>query len=193
MEEEEEEEETKMGPFEFLWLTVFIIFVFIAFVRKYNCELGTTTLIFVTLFLITYLSLPRMPMVLNSVYQKLFHTTLPPRQMQHLMASGLSISFIAIIFSSYAGDTFAFKGKPAKGIRGFIYNLLVGMLNGYLIAGTLWYFQDYFEYPITDFGLLQLPLTPLGETIAGYLPPYVVPPIFWAILTAIMLLFRVRK
>lgn len=182
-----------MGPFEYLWLTIFLIFVLIAFVRGYNRELGTTTLIFVALFLLTYLAVPRLPGLINDIYSKIFHTKMPERQMQHLMASGLSITFIAIIFASYAGDTFAFKGKPAKGARGFFYNLMVGAVNGYLIAGTLWYFQDYFEYPITDFGMLQLPLTDLGEKIAGYLPPYVVPPVFWAILVGIMLIFRVRK
>ena len=182
-----------MGPFEYLWLTVFLIFVFIAFVRGYNRELGTTTLIFVALFLLTYLAVPRLPGIINDLYRKSFHTSIPKRQMQHLMASGLSLAFIAIVFSSYAGETFSFKGKPAKGLRGFLYNLLVGAVNGYLIAGALWYFQDYFEYPITDFGLLKLPLTPTGETIASYLPPYVVPPIFWAILVGIMLIFRVRK
>jgi uncharacterized membrane protein YjgN (DUF898 family) len=109
------------------------------------------------------------------------------------MASGLSLFFIAIVFASYAGDTFAFKGKPAKGTRGFIFNLLVGIVNGYLISGTLWYLQDYFKYPITDFGILQLPLTHLGETLANFLPPYVVPPIFWAVLVGVMLIFRVLK
>ena len=182
-----------MGPFEYLWLTVFLIFVLIAFVRGYNRELGTTTLIFVTLFLITYFGVPKLPGLISDLYQKIFHTPLPPRTLEHIMATGLSLFFIAIIFASYAGDTFAFKGKPVKGFRGFLYNLLVGAMNGYLISGTLWYLQDYFHYPVTDFGILQLPLTKTGEAIANFLPPYVVPPIFWAVLMGIMLIFRVRK
>jgi uncharacterized membrane protein YjgN (DUF898 family) len=182
-----------MGPMEYLWLTIFVIFVLIAFVRGYNKELGTTTLLFVALFLITYFGVPKLPDIISNVYQKIFSTPLPERTLQHVMASGLSLAFIAIIFASYAGDTFAFKGTPAKGFRGFLFNLLVGMMNGYLIAGTLWYLQDYFHYPITDFGILKLPLTQPGETIAGYLPPYVVPPIFWAVLVGVMLIFRVRK
>ena len=182
-----------MGPFEYLWLTVFIIFVLIAFVRGYHRELGTTTLIFTALFLISYLAIPRLPELVNHLYSSLFHTTLPERQMQHLLSSGLSIFFIAIVFASYAGDTFSFPGKPAKGVSGFLYNLLIGALNGYLIAGTLWYFQDYYQYPVTDFGLLQLPLTDLGEHMANFLPLYVVPSVFWAVLVAVMLIFRVRK
>ncbi len=182
-----------MGPFEYLWLTVFLIFVFIAFARGYNRELGTSTLIFVALFLITYFAVPKLPQIINELYQKFFHTALPQRTNEHVMASGLSIVFIAIVFASYAGDTFSFKGKPAKGLRGAVYNLAVGAMNGYLIAGSLWYFQDYFKYPVTDFGILKLPLTPTGELLANYLPPYVVPPIFWAVLVGIMLIFRVRK
>ena len=182
-----------MGPFEYLWLTVFIIFVLIAFVRGYNKELGTTTLIFVALFLITYFAVPKLPDLINDLYLKFFDTPLSQRTIEHIMAGGLSLFFIAIVFASYAGDTFAFKGKPAKGFRGFLFNLLVGAMNGYLISGTLWYLQDKFNYPITDFGFLQLPLTSTGETLAQFLPPYVVPPIFWAVLVGIMLIFRVRK
>ncbi len=182
-----------MGPFEFLWLSIFIIFVFITFVRGYNRELGTITLIFVALFLITYLGVPRLPGIINGVYGKVFHKAMPQRQMEHLLSTTLSLAFIAIIFSSYAGETFSFKGKPAKGSTGAIYNLLVGSVSGYLITGTLWYFQDFYRYPIADLGILHLPLTSTGEHIANFLPPYVIPPLFWAILVAIMLIFRVRK
>ena len=182
-----------MGPFEYLWLTVFVIFVLIALARKYPNELGTTTIIFVILFLITFFAIPKLPGLINDIYRRIFNTSMPKRQMQHLLASLFSLIFIAAIFSSYAGRTFAFPGKAAPGWRGTFYSLLVGMMNGYLIAGTLWYFQDFYEYPITDFKLLYLPLTDLGEKLAAFLPPYVVPPIFWAILVAIMLLFRVRK
>ncbi len=182
-----------MGPMEYLWLTVFVIFVLVAFVRGYNKELGTSTLIFVALFLLTYFGVPKLPGLINNLYQKLFSTPLNERTLQHVMATGLSLFFIAVIFASYAGDTFTFKGTPAKGFKGFLYTLMVGVMNGYLIAGTLWYLQDYFKYPIADLGILRLPLTPLGETLAGFLPPYVVPPIFWAVLVGIMLIFRVRK
>jgi len=182
-----------MGPFEYLWLTVFLIFVFIALVRKYPNELGTTTIIFVILFLITFFGIPKLPGIVNDLYRKLFHTTMPQRQMEHFLAGLFSLTFIAALFSSYAGNTFAFPGRPAPGWKGTFYSLLVGILNGYLISGSLWYFQDKYNYPITDFGLLYLPLTPLGEKIAAFLPPYVVPPIFWAVLVAVMLLFRVRK
>ncbi len=182
-----------MGPFEYLWLTVFIIFVFIAFVRKYPNELGTMTLIFAALFLITYIGVPKLPAILDKIFIKLLGAPPTPRQKEHLLASIFSLTFIGIIFASYAGQTFSFKGSPASGFKGFLFTLLVGMINGYLIAGTLWFFQDNYNYPITDFHLLYLPLTPLGETIANYLPPYVVPPAFWAILMTIMLLFRVRK
>ena len=182
-----------MGPFEYLWLTVFVIFVLVALVRKYPNELGTTTIIFTILFLITFFLIPKLPGLVNDIYRRIFNTTMPERQMQHLMASLMSLIFIGSVFASYAGRTFAFPGKPAPGWRGTFYSLLVGMMNGYLISGSLWYFQDYYKYPITDFGLLYLPLTPLGEKMAAFLPPYVVPPIFWAVLVAIMLLFRVRK
>jgi len=182
-----------MGPFEYLWLSIFTIFVMVALVRKYPNELGTTIIIFATLFLITYLAAPKMPGLINSLYARVFDASVAQRQMQHALASIFSLGFMAAVFASYAGQTLSFPGKPAPGWKGSVYSLLVGVMNGYLISGTLWYFQDYYQYPIADFGLLYLPLTPTGETIAAFLPPYVVPPAFWGFLVAVMLLFRVRK
>jgi len=182
-----------MGPFEYFWFLVFVFFIFIALVRGYNRELGATTMIFVALFLITYLLEPRLPTIVSKSYRQVMKASLSPRQLDNYLANLYSVTFIAIIFASYAGETFSLKGKPAPGWRGAVYNILIGAVNGYLVAGTLWYFQDKFHYPSASLGILNLPLTQMGEHLANFLPPYVIPPIFWAVLVTIMLLFRVKN
>ena len=61
------------------------------------------------------------------------------------------------------------------------------MINGYLIAGSLWYFQDAYGYPVADFTnmpglptLLELPLTPTAQAMTAILPPAIVPSLAWA-------------
>lgn len=173
-----------MGPLEILWATVAIFFIFIAFVRGYSKELGVTTMIFAALFLITYFGEGYLPRVLDNF------ANFDDRTKDHLLSSLFSLIFIGILFASYAGVTFGFYGNERRSNP--LLNFLVGGLNGYLVAGTLWYFQDRYLYPAADLGLLKLPLSNLAETLANFLPPYVVPPMFWAGMILLMLLFRVR-
>lgn len=186
-----------MGPLEILWAMVVIFFIFIAFARGYGNELGVTTLIFVALFIITQFAQDYLPRLVAMIVPRLGSED-PSRTSEHLLSTILSIFFISILFASYAGTTFNLPGVGGR--RNNLLNLLVGLLNGYLVAGTLWYFQDFYKYPVADLTnkagqplLLDLPLTPLAEQLAELLPPYVAPPMFWAAMVMLLLLFRVRK
>lgn len=188
-----------MGPLEILWLAIVIFFVLIAFVRGYPRELGVTTVIFGALFLITFFLekyLPRFVTFLSSELSLQF----TERQLQHFYSLFYSLLFLVVVFWAYAGETFSFQGKEHKGAGGFVLNLLVGLLNGVLVASTLWYFQDAYKYPAADFKnaagqsiLLTLPLTPMGQSLVTYLPAHVIPPIFWGAMLLLMLIARVRK
>lgn len=188
-----------MGPLEILWLAVVIFFVFVALVRGYPKELGVTTLIFAALFLITFFFDRFLPGIITRVSDAL-NLTPTPRGLEHFYSLFYSFVFLLIVFSAYAGQTFAFEGTARKGAEGFFINLSVGLLNGILVAGTLWYFQDKYNYPSADFKwpsgnpiFLTLPLTPLAEQLSTLLPPYVVDPIFWGALLMLMLIARVRR
>jgi len=182
-----------MGPFEILFLTIIIVFILISLARGYLRELGTTTMIFVALFIITEFGVKYLPQLLERVYG-LFNVTLTTRTEQHWIAITLSLLLIAVVFASYAGfNTFAFRGVRQRGFAGFVIGVLVGGLNGYLFGGTLWWLQDITNYPVVDLGILILPLTNSGEILAQYLPPYLVPPMFWAVMVMIMLILRVRR
>ena len=189
-----------MSPLDIFFISIAIFFIFVAVVRHYPRELGVTTLVFVALFTITYFLIPQVPRLLDAVTEALNRAPIDARTEQHIMAASMSILLIAIVFASYAGETLAFKGQPATGVKGVAIDSLVGLLNGYLVAGTLWYLQDFYQYPIADFKnaagnpiFLDLPLTPFAETMAQFLPPYVVPAMFWAVMVIVMLLARVRR
>ncbi|RME80463.1 MAG: hypothetical protein D6775_16135 [Caldilineae bacterium] len=182
-----------MGPIEILFLVIFLFFLFVALVRGYERELGVTTLIFVALFIITFFGQKYVPLALRYLTQLLNRPPFDNRTTQHILSLTFSIFFILVLFSSYAGDTFSFKGKLKRGPNAVVLDLLIGALNGYLVAGSLWYFQDFYEYPFADTGLLILPLRPPAEAFANYLPPYVAPPMFWAGMVMVLMLLRVRK
>ncbi|NOZ71963.1 MAG: hypothetical protein GXP38_08620 [Chloroflexi bacterium] len=181
-----------MGPLEILWACIILFFVFFALVRGYARELGVTTLIFAALFIITQFGETYAPRALAVISQQTGIAAFSARTQQHILSDFFSITFILIVFASYAGETFTLKGRPTTGPTGLLLNILVGLLNGYLVAGTLWYFQDVYQYPVADLGILTLPLTPFAETAANFLPPYVVPPLFWAGMVMLLLLFRVK-
>jgi len=182
-----------MGPLEILFIAIVIIFILISLARGYLKELGVTTMIFVALFIITEFGVKYVPRLLERIYG-LLNVTLTTRAEQHWIAITLSLLLISVVFATYAGfNNFSFRGAPQKGFAGFVIGVLVGGLNGYLFGGTLWWLQDITYYPVVDLGILLLPLTNTAETMAQYLPPYLVPPMFWAVMVMIMLILRVRK
>jgi uncharacterized membrane protein required for colicin V production len=182
-----------MGPLEILFLAIIVFFILISLARGYLKELGVTTMIFVALFIITEFGVKYLPQLLERVYGFL-NVTLTTRAEQHWIAITLSLLLIVVVFATYAGfSTFAFRGAQQRGFAGFVIGVLVGALNGYLFGGTLWWLQDITYYPVVDLGILLLPLTATGEFLAQYLPPYLLPPMFWAVMVMIMLILRVRK
>jgi hypothetical protein len=109
------------------------------------------------------------------------------------MSLVFELLFMIAIFASYAGITFDFQGRPAPPPQGVLLSLAVGLLNGYLIAGTLWYYQHLFDYPIQSLGLIQLPLTERGAGLVAMLPQNLFEsPVYWMIPVAALLILRVR-
>ncbi|NOX62499.1 MAG: hypothetical protein GXP42_11240 [Chloroflexi bacterium] len=188
-----------MGPLEIFFATIFAFFIFVALVRGYSNELGVITIDFAALFLIMMFLEPNLPEVLQRVYANLDRPMPAPRALDHFYSGLFSLIFLMSVFAAYAGQVFSFPGGTRRGIEGFFTNFLVGALNGYLIAGSLWYFQDAYNYPVSDLSLpgipvlLELPLTPTAQAIADFLPPRVVPPLGWGALMLLMLFLRVRK
>ena len=111
-----------------------------------------------------------------------------------LRSAVFSIAFIAIVFASYAGTTLEFVGKPARGFQGFLFSLLIGALNGYLIAGTLWYYQHKYDYPIKEIVAFDTTLTTRATAMVARLPQNLFEnPVYWIVPVAVLLILRVRR
>lgn len=181
-----------MGVIEIYFGTIALIIVLIALARGYQRELGSTMIIMVAIFLLMLLE-ERLNPILTRVGTRVFALEETPGNQQLFLSGVYQLFFVAAVFAGYAGQTITFSGKPLPPPRGTIYTLAIGLINGYLIAGTLWYFQNAYDYPLSRFGLLKPEFTPLAEALIRVLPQYLMPSAsLWMIPIAVLLLLRVR-
>lgn len=172
-----------MGPVELVFLTIFVIFGIIGVVRGYGRELGVTTMLFITLFVLEFLD-ERYPTALMQVIA----IFTGPDQEAQIAAKALiyCAALLVITFISYEGETLSFPGKRGK----IIFDLGSGLLNGYLLAGSLWYYLQAANWPILrpsgDF-------TALYRALVRFLPPAVFPWQYLIGLAVIMLIARIWK
>lgn len=189
-----------MGPIEALWGVVVLIFVVISLARGYNRELGVTVLMLIILFLELQFG-PRLELILRqqAVPRMLGAFGIQPaNDLLNLLEMFIFQSaFILVVFATYAGRSFAFPGKPPGGATGFFFNTLVGLVNGILFAGTLWYYLDKFEYPYLErLGLLYPDLlTDRAKLMIRYLPPRLFEnrPEVLAAFAGLLVIFSVRR
>jgi hypothetical protein len=185
-----------MGPIEVVYSTIAIMIGLVGVARGYARELGNTLVIMAGIFLLTF----QETLILNlfrRTGERDFSIAVDQTDLLNFFIStAFTLVFISIVFASYSGRVFTFAtfgGRQAGPPHGVLISLLVGLLNGYLIAGTLWYYQDKFNYPLQRFGLIRLPLTPTGEALVALLPQKVFEsPVYWMVPVAVLLIFLVR-
>jgi len=160
-----------MGPIETYFSTIALIFVFIGVARGYAKELSTTVIILVAIFLLDVID-GRLNPLLLSLAQTVFpdfNTAAGASNL--LLCSVYSILFIVAVFANYSGNALNLGGKEAGPPVGTYISLAVGLLNGYLIAGTLWFYQDLYAYPFKFFGRgIEQPLSATAQVMVELLP-----------------------
>jgi hypothetical protein len=101
-----------------------------------------------------------------------------------------TIVFVLLIIFGYQTPNLPIfnqeKSKPdAEKVPDTLLGLFIGILNGYLIFGTLWYFLDQANYPFS-FILEPSSADPIGQAairMISFLPPqWLVPPLLYIVL-----------
>lgn len=183
-----------MGPVEVLFFSIGAVIVLIGLARGYVRELGVTLVVIGAIFILSFAIVTLdSDTILAQVAQVLGVTD--PGRIQLLQSTLYSLILVVIVFASYAGRTLDFPGKPAPPPQGTLISLGVGLLNAYLIAGTLWFFQYAYNYPIRYFINFRDEFSPLAQYITtnGLLPPMLFEnPVYWAVPLVILLFLRVR-
>ncbi len=152
-----------MIPIEYLWLTLIGVFGIIGMVRGLWKEVGTTTILLLslfTLYLIESLIVGRLSGALAGRISN------APQGTPAAIYYSAMIVFVAFI--SYQGVTLEFPVKKQGGPIKWVFGFLGGLVNGYLIVGTVWNAFATASY----FGRTSISnsLTDLHQTIVGYLP-----------------------
>ncbi len=103
------------------------------------------------------------------------------------LRTGLFCAFLILIaYISYEGETLSFPGKG----RSTFFSLGTGLLNGYLFAGSLWYYLDragWLSLPVTQ------PFTAFYQQAVKFLPPAIFQWPYLVGLAVFMLIMRVWK
>jgi len=182
-----------LQPLEVLWGVLLITFALVGVVRGFLKELGVTVVLLVLLFGLSRLE-DRIPEFLTRAVANVGYTVpkaTDPRG-QLIWASFYIIVIVFVTFISYHGETLAFEGRPPKGFKGVLFGLMVGLLNGYLISGSLWYFLDKYDYPIKFLYLFKEPLTDFAKSLIPLLPLTLLRP-FLPFLVVVVVMARVIR
>lgn len=179
-----------MGPIEMVWAVVVGFFVIFGIVRGYGKELGVTLVALVALFILTQFG-DRVLAYLTPSIVGFLGIEADSMETNLLQMAVSLLAFAGIIFAAYQGETLSFEGATRKGADGLLLGAVVGLVNGYLVAGTMWYYLDAYQYPVK--GLVQAPLSPLAQSLLPYLPPDIMGPEVLTGLIALLVLMRVRR
>lgn len=174
-----------MGPVEYVFLTIVVIFGFIGLARGYSRELGNSIVIMFSVAALGFIEdrfLPDIERVATSI--------LGQETPETFVVLFFSFALLVMVFSSYSGITFNFGGTEIRGLAGSLISFGIGLLNGYLVAGTLWHYSHLVNYPLIE---VTQPLSPAAEAMLTLLPQTIFPtPVYWIIPPTVLLFLRVR-
>lgn len=172
-----------MGPIEVLWGVVVVIFVMVSMARGYQKELGSTALILAALVALKLMEKP-LTVAITTVFRG--------NSQNLVLMLAFQLVFIMIVYAGYSGETLVFKGQPRRGSSAVFFNIVFGLLNGILVAGTLWYYMAINKYPLPQSMLDATKLSEFAKKAPTYLPP-TLPVTALVALLLFLIIMRVRK
>ena len=174
-----------MVPIEFIFVILVIMFGFVGLVRGFLKELGVTTVLAVVLFALTFFD--KTITMLARVSPSLAPGKAAANNLQAFI---YVLALVGIAFVSYQGQTLAFEGSEPKGGLGVFLKLFMGLVNGYLIASSLWYYLDRLGYPLLHIAKSQL--TPTALFLLSVAAPKLLAP-YLLYLAVFLVVMRVIK
>ena len=181
-----------MTPVENLFIVLVLIFAAVGVVRGFLKELGVTLVLVVVLFGLTRLT-ENMPGILDFIATAL---NLPVVRdwitRQPVWLFFYTAALLAAVFIAYQGYVIKYPGEEPHGIQGNLLALMVGLINGYLVAGSLWFYMDKYQEPVRALGLLQGDYTLIAHKMLQILPPAMLGPYLPFLVVFMMILLVLR-
>jgi uncharacterized membrane protein required for colicin V production len=142
-----------MIPVEYLWLALFICFGVIGAARGLSKELGTATILLLSLF--------ALKAGWERIGSKIVEAVPGSAEEATIAAAYYIVSILFVAFISYEGIVLQFPMKKQGGIIKTVLGFTGGLFNGYLVIGTIWDAVNQAKY--FD---IRLPLGGTGQTVA---------------------------
>jgi uncharacterized membrane protein required for colicin V production len=172
-----------MGPIEVVFLAILVIFGAVGVVRGYVRELGVTLMLLLGLLVLLLLE-DRFDAQLDRLWLEIAGPDLADQAVARAI---VFCSFLTIIaFISYEGITLSFTGTGQNAV----FSLGAGLLNGYLYAGSLWYYLGMADWPLVE---AKEPFSSFYHFAWELLPPNVLKWEYLIALVTFMLIMRVWK
>ena len=154
-----------MIPIEVFWGTLILTFGVIGAVRGVAKELGTAAVLALTLFALWFGWDRAGDLVVDLVQQGPFEQ-LTAAQIEALYYTW---AVLIVAFLAYEGIVLRFPLK-LKGLLNNIFGFMIGLLNGYLVAGTIWDVSAHGKYYWPTIKIVTAPFSDLHNSIIQYLP-----------------------
>ena len=172
-----------MGPIEILFLVLIGLFGAIGVVRGYQRELGVTTMLLLALFMIEFFIATTLG---DRVTGVLSNAGVSETQIDTIVDLTACAVLLIVTFISYQGFGLVY---PGSGRNNFL-SLLIGLLNGYLFAGSIWWYLQNAGWPLAK---VTEPFTPVYEFLVKLLPPEIFGWQFFILVAVAMLIMRVIR
>ncbi|MEJ2208311.1 MAG: hypothetical protein P8129_04650 [Anaerolineae bacterium] len=155
-----------MIPVEVLWFTLFFMFGLIGASRGLRKELGATTILLLSLFA----AFIGQQQILSRITGALPTGPLGDWPEGTVAAIYYAVIITFVAFISYEGIVLAFPVKELRGVGKGIFGFFGGLINGYLIIGTLWNVIAQADYFRPKLALVSGTLSALHDGIIPLLP-----------------------
>ncbi len=179
-----------MTPVESLWIVLVVLFGIVGIVRGFLKELGVTLVLIVLLFGLTRLdaNLKKLLDMATSKIQAVGQLYGNPT----VWLIFYVVIIIGVMYVAYQGYVLKYPGDEPKGVQGTLLGLMVGLINGYLFTGALWYYIDKYKQPLQALGIIQGEYSALAQKLLKILPPDLLNP-FLPFLVVFMIILLVVK
>lgn len=172
-----------MGPVEVVFLVVIAIFGAIGVVRGWQRELGVTTMLLLALFVVEFVLTTPVGERVESFLSGANVTEAQIIALQSMAAVGL---LLLVTFISYQGLGLVY---PGSGKNNFL-SLMIGLVNGYLFAGSIWYYLARANWPLVN---VVPDFSSFYKFFVQILPPEIFGWQFFILLAVGMLIIRVIR
>ncbi|MGD9098931.1 MAG: hypothetical protein PVF45_00525 [Anaerolineae bacterium] len=187
-----------MGGIEIYAMTVVFILGCVGLIRGASKELGVTMALVVLLAVFAQFEAlvgpDQLPGKLNTILSGFGLGSNDVTRQRMVAWVFYCAAMLVTTFMAYHGqDTLAFRWQSPSGLPGMALGWLAGALNGYLIAGTLWYYMRVLDYPMQRYSWFTAQFTDTAENMVNFLPQNIASGLVMGALALILLWWRILR